>query len=72
MDAVEAAGGEGELLAGLRAGQSAAFAALMRRHNQRLYRLARGVLRDDAEAEETVQEGYLRAFTRASSSAPST
>jgi RNA polymerase sigma-70 factor (ECF subfamily) len=60
--AVEHAG-EAELLAHLRAGRPAAYVALMRRHNQRLYRLARGILRDDAEAEEAVQEGYLRAFT---------
>lgn len=56
--------GEAELLAQLRAGRSSAYAALMRRNNQRLYRLARGILRDDAEAEEAVQEGYVRAFTR--------
>jgi RNA polymerase sigma-70 factor (ECF subfamily) len=56
--------GEAELLAQLRAGRSSAYAALMRRNNQRLYRLARGILRDDAEAEEAVQEGYIRAFTR--------
>ena len=55
---------EAELLAHLRAGRSDAYAALMRRNNQRLYRLARGILRDDAEAEEAVQEGYVRAFTR--------
>ena len=48
---------EMELLAGMRAGDPAALAALMRRHNQRLYRLARGFLRDDMEAEEVVQEG---------------
>jgi RNA polymerase sigma-70 factor, ECF subfamily len=56
--------GEAELLAQLRAGRSSAYAALMRRNNQRLYRLARGILKDDAEAEEAVQEGYIRAFTR--------
>lgn len=55
--------GEGQLLAELRAGRSSAYAALMRRNNQRLYRLARGILRDDAEAEEAVQAGYVRAFT---------
>jgi RNA polymerase sigma-70 factor, ECF subfamily len=53
---------DSELLALMRAGQSSAYAALMRGNNQRLYRLARGVLGDDAEAEEAVQEGYLRAF----------
>ena len=61
--AVTAEMGESELLSGLRAGQSSAYAALMRRNNQRLYRLARGVLGDDAEAEEAVQAGYVRAFT---------
>jgi RNA polymerase sigma-70 factor (ECF subfamily) len=35
----------------------------MRRHNQRLYRIARAVVRSDAEAEEVVQETYVRAFT---------
>ncbi len=54
---------DAELLSSLRAGQSAAYAALMRRNNQRLYRLARGILRNDAEAEEVVQESYVRAFT---------
>lgn len=54
---------ESELVAQLRAGRSSAYAALMRRNNQRLYRLARGVLGDDAEAEEAVQAGYVRAFT---------
>jgi RNA polymerase sigma-70 factor, ECF subfamily len=54
---------DAELLAGMRAGNSAAFAALMRTNNQRLYRLARGFLRDDLEAEEAVHDGYVRAFT---------
>ncbi|HKX08648.1 MAG TPA: RNA polymerase sigma factor [Stellaceae bacterium] len=54
---------ESELVAELRAGRSSAYAVLMRRNNQRLYRLARGVLGDDAEAEEAVQAGYVRAFT---------
>jgi len=55
--------GEGQLVAELRAGRSSAYAALMRRNNQRLYRLARGILGDDAEAEDAVQAGYVRAFT---------
>lgn len=55
--------GDGPLLVELRAGNSSAFAALMRRNNQRLFRLARGVLRDDAEAEDAVQDGYIQAFT---------
>ena len=36
---------------------------LTRRYNQRLYRVARGILRSDAEAEDVVQEAYVRAFT---------
>jgi len=41
-----------------------AFEALMRRHNRRLFRVARGILRDADAAEDAVQETYLRAFTR--------
>jgi RNA polymerase sigma-70 factor (ECF subfamily) len=40
----------------------AAFRTIMERHNRRLYRIARAVLRDDSEAEDTVQESYVRAF----------
>jgi len=36
--------------------------ALMRRHNRTLFRTARAILRNDAEAEEAVQDGYLKAF----------
>ena len=38
----------------------------MKRHNQRLYRVARAVLDDEAEAEDVVQETYIRAFTHLS------
>lgn len=54
--------GERELLARLRAGQADAFAQLMRRYNRLLFRAARGIVADDAEAQDAVQEGYLRAF----------
>jgi RNA polymerase sigma-70 factor (ECF subfamily) len=40
-----------------------AFRLIMQRHNRRLYRVARGILGDDSEAEDIVQETYLRAFT---------
>jgi RNA polymerase sigma-70 factor (ECF subfamily) len=43
-------------------GDTAAFAVLMRRYNRRLYRTARAILKDDAAAEDAVQEGYLAAF----------
>jgi RNA polymerase sigma-70 factor (ECF subfamily) len=41
----------------------AATRALMQRYNRRLYRVARGVVRDDSEAEDVLQEAYLRAFS---------
>jgi RNA polymerase sigma-70 factor (ECF subfamily) len=40
-----------------------AFRTIMERHNRRLYRLARAVMRNDSEAEDVVQEAYVRAFT---------
>ena len=39
-----------------------AFELLMRRHNQSLYRTARSILKDDAEAEDAVQNAYLQAY----------
>lgn len=44
------------------AGDEDAFCLLMRRHNRALYRAARSVLRDDAEAEDAVQAAYLQAY----------
>jgi RNA polymerase sigma-70 factor, ECF subfamily len=51
------------LLLRMRRGEAGAFAHLMQQNNRRLYRLARSILRDDHEAEEAVQESYVRAFT---------
>jgi RNA polymerase sigma-70 factor (ECF subfamily) len=48
----------------VRAGDAAAFELIMRRHNRRLFRLARSVLRNAAEAEDVVQETYVRGFAR--------
>jgi RNA polymerase sigma-70 factor, ECF subfamily len=54
---------EGEdRLDGVRAGDAGAWEALMRRHNRRLYRLARSMVRNDAEAEDALQEAYLHAY----------
>lgn len=50
-----------------RAGDSAVFRVIMQRHNRRLYRIARGVLGDDSEAEDVVQETYVSAFEHLSS-----
>jgi RNA polymerase sigma-70 factor (ECF subfamily) len=50
------------LLRRIRAGDRDAFTDLMRRFNRRLYRVARSVLRDDAEAEDALQDAYLQAY----------
>ncbi len=52
-----------ECVARVRAGDLASFERLMRRHNQRLFRAARAVLGADAEAEDVVQDAYVRAYT---------
>ena len=44
------------------AGDAPLFEVLMRRYNQRLYRLARAVLRDDSEAEDVMQHAYVEAY----------
>lgn len=44
------------------AGEPALYELLMRRHNQRVYRIARAILRDDSEAEDVMQEAYVRAY----------
>jgi RNA polymerase sigma-70 factor, ECF subfamily len=48
-----------------------AFEALMRRHNRRLFRVTRSVLRDGDSAQDAVQETYLRAFSKLDSYQPS-
>ena len=48
----------------VRAGDTALYELLMRRHNQRLYRVARAILRDDAEAEDVMQDAYVRAYQK--------
>lgn len=51
-----------DLAARIAARDSAAFEALMRRYNTRMFRAARAILRDDAEAEDAVQDAYLDAY----------
>lgn len=45
-------------------GDHEAFRHIMRRCNQRLFRVARGVVNDDAEAEDIVQEAYVHAYEK--------
>lgn len=54
---------EAELVRLARQGEAAAFRAIMQRSNRRLYRIARAVMNDDSEAEDVVQESYVRGLT---------
>lgn len=54
--------GDAELVRFARSGSPAAFRAIMERHNRRLFRAVRSVLKDDAEAEDALQDAYLQAF----------
>ena len=51
-----------EVIARVRRGETALFEVLMRRHNQRLFRACRAILKDDGEAEDVMQEAYVRAY----------
>src|SRR5215216_6841078 len=51
-----------EVVARVVQGQTALFEVLMRRHNERLYRAARAILRDDREAEDVMQQAYVNAY----------
>jgi RNA polymerase sigma-70 factor (ECF subfamily) len=44
-------------------GDTALFEVLMRRYNQRVYRAARSIVRDEHEAEDVMQQAYVKAFT---------
>ena len=59
-----AAGGDETLLARARRRDEAAVRTIIRQNNRRLFRMARSILKDDSEAEDVVQESYVRAFTR--------
>src|SRR3954462_11037322 len=51
-----------QVVARVLAGDTALYELLMRRHNQRLYRVARAILRDDGEGEDVMQDAYVRAY----------
>lgn len=53
---------EQELVALARGRREDAVRELVQRHNRQLFRIARGIVKDDAEAEDIVQETYVRAF----------
>jgi RNA polymerase sigma-70 factor, ECF subfamily len=51
-----------EIVERVRTGETALFEILMRRHNQRVYRVARAVIKDETEAEDVMQQAYINAF----------
>src|SRR5215475_11661125 len=51
-----------EVVERVKSGETALYEILMRRYNQRLYRAARAILKDEAEAEDVMQDAYVRAF----------
>jgi RNA polymerase sigma-70 factor, ECF subfamily len=51
-----------EVIERAKAGDTALYEIVMRRYNQRLYRVARAILHDDAEAEDVMQDAYARAY----------
>ena len=57
-----AASDDEALVARIVGGDLAAFEQLMRRHNTALFRAARAIVRDDADAEDVVQEAYIAAY----------
>jgi len=46
----------------VRSGETALYEIIMRRYNQRLYRVARAIVRDDGEAEDVMQAAYVQAY----------
>jgi RNA polymerase sigma-70 factor, ECF subfamily len=66
IEAVERTGFEAssdeEIVERVKSGDTALYEIIMRRYNQRLYRVARAILHDDAEAEDVMQDAYVRAY----------
>jgi RNA polymerase sigma-70 factor (ECF subfamily) len=60
--ALQASVSDEEIVSRVVGGETGMFEILMRRHNRRLYRAARAILRDDNEAEDVMQDTYVRAF----------
>jgi RNA polymerase sigma-70 factor (ECF subfamily) len=58
----EAAISDEEIVRRVCAGETYLFEIVMRRYNQRLFRIVRAILRDDNETQEVMQEAYVRAF----------
>lgn len=53
---------DAEAVAAIHAGQTSFFEIIVRRHNQRLFRISRSILADDDRALDALQEAYVKAF----------
>jgi len=60
----EDAATDGQLIPRILAGETALYAVLMRRHNQRVFRVARGIMGQDDEAEDVAQQAFVTAFDK--------
>jgi RNA polymerase sigma-70 factor (ECF subfamily) len=60
--AAAGADSDDSLIGRIRAGETACFELLMRRHNERIYRTVRAVLGDDADVEDVMQQAYVSAY----------
>ncbi|HKR66173.1 MAG TPA: sigma-70 family RNA polymerase sigma factor, partial [Thermoanaerobaculia bacterium] len=54
---------DAEVVARVVAGETALFELILRRYNQRIYRTVRGIVRDEHEAEDVMQQAYVNAYT---------
>jgi RNA polymerase sigma-70 factor (ECF subfamily) len=55
---------DSELVSRVRNGEPALFELIMRRYNRRLFRIARSILGDDAEAQDAMQDAYVSAYLK--------
>jgi RNA polymerase sigma-70 factor (ECF subfamily) len=63
LNSLRPAANDEQLLEGARRGERAAVRLIIKQQNRRLYRIARNIVRDDSEAEDVLQEAYVRAFS---------
>ena len=61
-DLASAGSSDEEIVARIRAGEPQLFEILMRRNNQKVFRAARAIVKRDDEAEDVMQDAYVRAY----------
>lgn len=55
---------DASLIENVRQGNTNAYGSIMRRYNQRMYRVARSIVKNDADALDIVQEAHIKAYTK--------